>query len=63
MIGFGVAITAIAPVTWGWRIALFLVIMLLVGVIIPAIGRARRNPSWIQLGITERRGSMNWNSC
>ena len=44
MIAFGVAIAAIAPVTWGWKIALFLTIMLLVGIIVPAISRARRNP-------------------
>jgi galactitol-specific phosphotransferase system IIC component len=44
MIAFGVAIAAIAPVTWGWKIALFLMIMLLVGIIMPAILRARRNP-------------------
>jgi galactitol-specific phosphotransferase system IIC component len=44
MIAFSVAIAAIAPVTWGWKIALFLMIMLLVGIIMPAISRARRNP-------------------
>jgi galactitol-specific phosphotransferase system IIC component len=44
MIAFGVAIAAIAPVTWGWKIALFLMIVLLVGIIMPAISRARRNP-------------------
>jgi len=44
MIAFGVAIVAIAPVTWGWKIALFLMIMLLVGIIMPAISRVRRNP-------------------
>lgn len=44
MIGFGVAITAIAPVAWGWKITLFLVIMFLVGIIMPAIRRAQRNP-------------------
>jgi hypothetical protein len=44
MIAFGVAIVAIAPVTWGWKIVLFLVIMSLVGIIMPAISRARRNP-------------------
>ena len=42
MIGFGVAIAAIAPVTWGWKIALFVVIMFLVGVVMPAIWRARK---------------------
>jgi hypothetical protein len=45
MIGFGIAIAAIAPVGWGWKIALFLVIMLFVGLIMPAIWRARRNPN------------------
>jgi hypothetical protein len=35
-------IASLAPVTWGWKIALFLVIMLLVGIIIPAIWRARQ---------------------
>jgi Flp pilus assembly protein TadB len=44
MIGFSVAIAAIAPVTWSWKIALFLAIMFLVGIIMPAITRARRNP-------------------
>jgi hypothetical protein len=44
MIGFGIAIAGIAPVTWSWKIALFVVIMFLVGIIIPAISRARRNP-------------------
>jgi galactitol-specific phosphotransferase system IIC component len=44
IIAFGVAIAAIAPVTWGWKIALFLMIMLLVGIIMPAISRARRHP-------------------
>jgi hypothetical protein len=42
MIALGVAIVAIAPVTWGWKIALFLVIMSLVGIIMPAISRGRR---------------------
>jgi type IV secretory pathway TrbD component len=45
MVGFGIAIAAIAPVTWGWKIALFLVIMFLVGIVIPAIWWARRNPN------------------
>jgi uncharacterized membrane protein YjjP (DUF1212 family) len=40
---FGVAIAAIAPVTWDWKIALFAVIMSLVGIIMPAISQARRN--------------------
>jgi hypothetical protein len=44
MIAFGVAIAAIAPVNWGWKIALFLAIMSLVGIIMPAISRGRRNP-------------------
>ena len=44
MIGFGIAITAITPVVWVWKIALFLLIMFLVGVLMPAIQRARRNP-------------------
>lgn len=41
MIGFGVAIAAIAPVLWPWKIALFFMIMFLVGIVIPVIGRAR----------------------
>jgi len=44
MIGLAIAIVAITPVTWGWKIALFLVIMLVVGIIMPVIWRARRNP-------------------
>jgi hypothetical protein len=44
MIGFGIAIAAITPVTWVWKIPLFLMIMFLVGIIMPAIWRARRNP-------------------
>jgi Flp pilus assembly protein TadB len=44
MIGFGVAIAAITPITWAWKIPLFLIIMFLVGIIMPAIWRARRNP-------------------
>ena len=44
MIGFGIAIAAIAPVVWVWKIPLFLSIMLLGGVLLPAIQRARRNP-------------------
>jgi hypothetical protein len=44
MIGFGIAIAAITPVAWFWKIPLFLMIMLLVGTIMPAIWRARRNP-------------------
>ena len=45
MIGFGIAIVAIAPVVWIWKIPLFLLIMFLVGVLMPAIQRARRNPN------------------
>jgi hypothetical protein len=44
MVGFGIAIAAIAPVVGVWKIPLFLSIMLLVGVLLPAIQRARRNP-------------------
>jgi Flp pilus assembly protein TadB len=44
MIGFGIAIAAITPVTWFWKIPLFLMIMFLVGIIMPAIWRVRRNP-------------------
>ena len=44
MIGFGIAIAAITPVTWAWKILLFLMIMFLVGIILPAIWRARRSP-------------------
>jgi hypothetical protein len=39
MIGFGIAIAAIAPVVWVGKIPLFLSIMLLVGVLLPAIQR------------------------
>jgi Flp pilus assembly protein TadB len=45
MIAFGIAIVAITPVVWIWKIALFLLIMFLVGVLIPAMRRARPNPS------------------
>jgi hypothetical protein len=41
IIGFGLAIAAIVPVPWGWKIALFLAIMLFVGIIMPAVRRAR----------------------
>jgi Flp pilus assembly protein TadB len=41
MIGFGIAIAAIAPVVWVWKIPLFLSIMFLVGVLLPAIQRSR----------------------
>jgi hypothetical protein len=44
MIGFGIGIAAIAPVTWGWKIPLFLVTMFLVGIMMPVIRRARRSP-------------------
>jgi hypothetical protein len=44
MIGFGISIAAITPVPWVWKIPLFLMIMFLVGIILPAIWRARRNP-------------------
>jgi Flp pilus assembly protein TadB len=44
MIGFGIAIAAIAPVVWVWKIPLFLSIILLVGVLLPAIQRARPKP-------------------
>jgi fatty acid desaturase len=43
MIGLAIAIVAITPVTWGWKIALFFVIMLVVGIIMPVIWRARRS--------------------
>ena len=45
MIGLGIAIVAIAPVTWAWKIVLFLVIMFIVGIVVPVIWRARRNPN------------------
>jgi Flp pilus assembly protein TadB len=44
MIGFGTVIVVIAPVVWIWKIPLFLLIMFVVGVLMPAIRRARRNP-------------------
>lgn len=44
MIGFGIAIAAIAPVVSVWKIPLFLSIIFLVGVLLPAFQRARRNP-------------------
>jgi hypothetical protein len=40
---FSVAIAAIAPVPWGWKIALFLAIVFFVGIIMPTIARTRRN--------------------
>jgi Flp pilus assembly protein TadB len=44
IIGFGLAIVAIVPVPWGWKIVLFLAIMLFVGILMPAVRRARRRP-------------------
>jgi uncharacterized protein (DUF58 family) len=44
MVAFGLAIAAILPVPWGWKIGLFLGIMVLVGILIPAVGRARKHP-------------------
>ena len=44
MIAFGIAIVVIAPVVWIWKIPLFLLIMFLVGVLMPAIRRARGIP-------------------
>jgi hypothetical protein len=43
ILGFAIAIAAIVPVPWGWKIALFLAIMLVIGVLIPAVGRMRKN--------------------
>jgi hypothetical protein len=43
ILGFAIAIAAIVPVPWGWKIALFLTIMLVIGVLIPAVGRMRKN--------------------
>ena len=37
------AIAAIAPVPWHWKIALFLAIIFFVGIVMPTIARARRN--------------------
>jgi len=45
MIGLGIAIVAIAPVTWAWKIVLFLAIMLIIGIIVPVIWRVSRNPN------------------
>jgi len=45
MIALGIAIVSIAPVTWAWKIVLFLVIMFIVGIIVPVIWRVRRNPN------------------
>jgi len=44
IIGFGLTIVAILPVPWGWKIGLFLATMCLVGILIPAVGRARKYP-------------------
>jgi hypothetical protein len=41
IIGFGLAIAAIAPVPWGWKIVLFVAIMFFVGILMPAVRRAR----------------------
>jgi hypothetical protein len=54
MIGFGLAIVSLAPVTWPWKIALFLAIMFLVGMVIPIIGGARRVPMPHQRNVHER---------
>jgi hypothetical protein len=43
IIGFGLMIAAILPVPWGWKIVPFLAIMFLVGIVLPVVGRARRN--------------------
>ena len=43
MIGLGIAIAAIVPVPWGWKIVLFLAIMFFVGIVMPAVARARKN--------------------
>jgi membrane protein YdbS with pleckstrin-like domain len=43
MIVFGIAIVAIPPVVWIWKIVLFLLIMFLVEVLMPAIRRARHH--------------------
>jgi len=43
--GLGLAIAAIAPVTGGWKIVLFVAIMILVGSVMPAIWRSGRNSS------------------
>ena len=41
IIGFGLAIAAILPVPWGWKIVLFLAIMFFIGILMPAVSRAR----------------------
>jgi hypothetical protein len=43
IIGFGLAIAAILPVPWGWKIGLFLGIIFVVGILIPALGHTRKN--------------------
>jgi hypothetical protein len=43
IIGFGLAIVAILPVPWGWKIGLFLGIIFVVGILIPALGHTRKN--------------------
>ena len=45
IIVFGIAIVVIMPVVWIWKIILFLLIMFLVGVLMPAVRRARPNPN------------------
>jgi len=45
VVGLGLAIAAIAPVTGGWKIVLFVAIMILVGSVMPAIWRSGRNSS------------------
>ena len=44
MIAFGVTIALIAPVPRGWKITLFLAVMFLVGIVMPKVSRALRNP-------------------
>jgi len=44
IIGFGLAIAGILPVSWGWKIGLFLAIIFVVGVLIPTLGRFIKNP-------------------
>jgi hypothetical protein len=60
IIGFSVAIAGIAPVMWGWKIALFLAIIFLVGIVMPAIGARSAKSKLTTTGhITERPRSMN----
>lgn len=42
IVGFSVAIAAILPVSWGWKVGLFLGTIFLVGILIPALGRRKR---------------------